>query len=404
MDIPQQTVPPQDKYPVRVYDSSLDLVGEYSDYASLEWIRRWRKPGEFTLNISRYNYDGSERVFSDFDFVNNDFYISIYRGDVARIARIDTVDITLNQAGRGGETWTFTGPDGKGLLTDAISLAGVSTGTGYDSMTTTAAETIIRHLIDRNTITALDETGAAASGRVKTGLILESVDGAKGGSLSYQARLQYLTDNIEEILLASTGIGYEVVFLRPTKQLKVVIKAGTDRSASVKFADNLMNVRSLHYRLNKSAVKNVVYVGGTGTDAARSIVTVPASGAPTGLTRREDFLDGSATDNSSGQLTALGNAKIQDCGSAQTMEFENLPDNSFVYMDRNAVGDYDLGDLVKVVYSGIATMTGRIIECKETYGGSGYPLHLNMTVGTEVSDEVKIIRNINKKASTGGRK
>ena len=402
--VPIPDTPVQEKYPIRIYDENLDWVAEYPEYNQLVWIRRWRKPGEFTLNINRWNNDGTERVFSDMDLDTENWYVSIYRGGIARIARIDSAEITLNQTGRGGENWNLTGPDGKGILTDRQTVAGISAGTGYDVQSAVAAETAVRYYIDRNVINAKGPAGTADTNRGISQFILETADGLKGGNVSYQARLQPLTDDIEQILLASTGIGYEVEFLRAIKQFRVAVVAGTDRTASVQFNDQLLNIQNITFKQNRSGVRNLMYVGGTGTGASRTIVSVPASSPPTGLLRREDFIDGSTTDNSTDQLTALGNARITDIGSSKTMTFEKLPDNSFAYMTRNAAGDFDLGDLIKVVYSGISTMTGRIIEVKETYGGSGYPLHLEMAVGTEISDDVKIIRSINKKVATGARK
>lgn len=37
--------------PIRIMDMGFNLFGEIDDYLSLVWIRRWHKPGEFSLYL-----------------------------------------------------------------------------------------------------------------------------------------------------------------------------------------------------------------------------------------------------------------------------------------------------------------------------------------------------------------
>jgi hypothetical protein len=395
---PTLDIPAVEKYPVRIYDANLNWVAEYDDYISLTWIRRWRRPGEFSLKISRYNADGTERD------IEPGYFVSMYRGGAARIARIDDMDISLDDRGKGSEIWSITGMDAKGLLSSRLTIAGISTGTGYDVQSGVAAETAIRYFITRNAISAVNAAGASDTNRNISQFELETVDGAKGGTISYQTRLQVLTDVIEEILLASSGIGYEVTFLKATKKFQINIRAGTDRSAAVQYNTLFGNLRSVDYRVNNNGVKTVAYVMGTGTGAARTVLEAYLTGYTTGLTRYETFVDGSATDNSTAQLLSQGNAVLIAIGSNQTMTFTIIEDNSFRYMTRDAAGDYDLGDLIKVVYAGIATLSGRIIEVNEAYSGNSAMATITLTIGTEISDLTRVVKAVNKKATTQARK
>lgn len=390
-------LPAYEQYPVRIFNASLVWIAEYNDYESLTWTRRWRRPGQFTLRISRYNTDGTDRD------LQVGYFVSIYRGGEARIGRITSRQLGLDSNGMESEIWTISGPDAKGILGSRLAIAGISAGTGYDVQTAQPAETAIRYYITRNVITPKAPDGSTTdSNRTISTIILETVDGTKGGNVTYQARLQPLTDIIEQILLASSGIGYEVEFLRASSEFRVEIKAGTDRSASVQFNTRFGNIRTISYSESDDGVVNFVYVGDSGIAAARTFETVPDSSIPTAMDRYEGFIDGSATDDSAAQLTDLGEAEIADKGTAESMTFEIIEDNSFTYMSRDAAGDFDLGDIITAVYFGIATLAARIIEVTETYG-KGAAGRVTLTTGTEVSDMKRIIKSVNNRANTRGR-
>lgn len=390
-------LPAFEQYPVRIFNASLVWIAEYNDYESLTWVRRWRRPGEFTLRISRYNADGTDRD------LQVGYFVSIYRGGEARIGRITSRQISLGEGGKGSEFWTVSGPDGKGILASRQTIAGISAGTGYDVQTAQPAETAIRYYITRNVITPKAPDGSTAdSNRTIAEIILEKVDGTKGGNVTYQTRLQPLTDVIEQILLASSGIGYEVEFLRASSELRVEIKAGTDRTASVQFNTKFGNIRAISYSESDDGVVNFVYALGTGVANARKVITRPASSIPTAMNRYEGWIDGSQTDDSDAQLQDLGDAELTDKGTAESMTFEIIEDNSFTYMSRDAAGDFDLGDIITAVYFGIATLAARIIEVRESYGGSAAG-RVVLTTGTEAPDMKRIIKSVNNRATTRGR-
>jgi hypothetical protein len=395
-------LPVFEQYPVRIFDNTLNWIAEYNDYENLLWVRRWRRAGEFSLRISRYFYNSETKVIEERD-LQKGYYVSIHRGGEDRIGRITRRNIGLSESGMESEIWTVSGPDGKGLLESRKAIAGIAAGTGYDVQTAQPAETAIRYYIDRNVITPKKEDGTTAdSNRTISEFELETPDGAKGGNITYQARLQSLPDLIEEILLASTGIGYEVEFVRSTKKLQVKIKAGTDRSATVQYNTKFGNIRATDYEDSDDGVTNFVYAMGTGTANSRKVLSYPSSSIPTGLDRYEGFIDGSQTDDSDAQLTDLAKAEIADKGSAESLTFEIIQDNSFHYMSRDAAGDFDMGDIITAVYYGIATLSGRIIEVRETYGKSAAG-RISLTTGTEIPDNTKIIKSVNNRAITRGR-
>lgn len=376
---PDLQLPEVERYPLRVYDSTFTLIGEIDDYVSLEWIRRWRTPGEFTLKVTRYDVTGADRDLS------GNYWISIYRGGTTRIGRIENMEITCDQGTAGGaECWTIRGSDAKGIFKDRIAYVSVSAGTGYDTQTTQPAETAIRHYVDGNCISATDTSRNISALQLET-------DGARGGNISYSARLEYLHEVIENILLASpTQIGYDVLFDRATKKLSLHFIAGTDRSASVKFSTLFGNASNVIYTYDTASLRNVAYVGDAGEDASRNFSKVPSGTEATGLDRREIFVDGSDATTST-ELTQKGTEALRDAAVDESLTFDIVADNSFAYMTRDASGNFDLGDIITAVYSGVATVAARIIEITEQYGDSA-GTGVTLTLGTARPDMKAIVR------------
>jgi hypothetical protein len=239
-------------------------------------------------------------------------------------------------------------------------------------------------------IAALDATGASATARNISSLQLET-DGGLGGVISYSARLELISDVLESVLKASPNqLGYEVLFDRANKKLKPHFWIGTDRSTGtekVVFSTGLRNIsKDLEYSYDASALENVAYVGDSGEDAARTFTKVAAGTEATDLSRRESFVDGNDC-TTAAELTAAGTTALVDASVDESMTFSIMLDNSFRYMSRDATGDFDLGDIIIVVYSGLVTTTGRIMEIIEGYNDGDANQSITLTVGGTYGDE-----------------
>jgi hypothetical protein len=386
--IPKPHTPVIENYPVGVYDENFNWIAEIDDYISLSWTRRWRTAGEFELQVSRYDKSGNDR---DLDA---DYWISLYRGGIARIAQIKTMELPLDANGKASEIWTIRGPDAKGILASRIAMVGVTSGTGFDTQTAVSAEAAMRHYIDGNIISATDVNRRIAA------LEFETIHAPQlGGTVSYSARLEDLPAILEAICLASPDqVGYDVVFIRSTKKLQYRTLLGTDRSATVKFSTLIGNAAAMAYTHDRTPVKTVAYVGDAGVDAARTFSEVYDGTEPAGLDRIETFVDGSDT-TTAAELTQRGHETLNECGAAETAEFSVLKDKSVQYSTRAAAGDYDNGDIVTVVYGGIMTMAARIVEITEEYGVNGSFDDVRITTGTSKDDLKRFFRQQEKKNS-----
>lgn len=386
MTVPKPYTPTIEKYPVRIYDDSFNLVAEIDDYISLVWTRRWRSAGEFELKVNRYS-TGADQIEAG-------NWVSIYRAGIARIARIESMVLPLDENGKSSEVWTIRGTDAKGMFQQRISMVSVSAGTGYDTQTTVSAEAAMRHYIDGNLISATD------AHRNISALELETVHSPElGGTVSYSARLETVAQILESLCLASPDqIGYDVVFLRDTKKLEYRTLKGTDRSSTLIFSTLIGNIGTISYSYDLTSTKNLAYVGDDGEDAARTFTEVYTGTEPAGIDRRELFIDGNDA-TTAAELTQAGTEALNENGIAESAEFTVLKDNTVHYSTAAAAGDFDLGDIITVVYGGIMTTSARIVELTEEYGTAGAYDDIKIVTGTLPNDIIRFLKLQDKKNS-----
>ena len=399
--LPYFVPPPVEYYPLTIYDSTLTPVCEVTDYVSGQWIRRWRTAGEFSFDIPMDS--------DSMDNIDENTWISLFRGGVARIGRVQRMSIDISTGADEEPLWTIAGNDAKGLLMDNQVLAGISAGTGYDTVTATPAETACRHYIDRNCITPLNPAGTSDTARKITILELEA-DGALGGNVTYSARLEAnVHDLIETLLLASpNSLGYEMLFIRDLdtpadSRIRPHFKVGVDRSTTIGFSNGSGNISDMRYSYDDTGVRNVAYVGDSGEDAARTFTKVFTGTEPVWPNRKETYVDGNDCADAT-ELIQAGTVELANLSSDETVEFGTVRNNMFGYMTKNAAGAWDLGDKVTVIYSGVISAVAPIIEVQENYGVEGIGESIAPVIGGKsTGDTAKIMRQIAKRASIRSR-
>lgn len=392
--LPKPSYPEIEKFPLRIYDASLNLLIEIDDYVSGRWVRRWRTAGEFEFTIPMDSVG--------ITYIDEGTFVSIYRGGVSRIGRVEKMSTSISDASE-EPVWVIAGNDGKGIFSKRIALAVTSTGTGYDTSNNTATETACRYYITRNCIAALDDSGNSDTSRNISILELEA-DGGLGGTISYSARLENLHDLIESLLLASpNSLGYETVFDATNKKIRPHFKVGTDRSSTIKFTDGLQNISTLDYSFDQIGMKNIVYVGDGGEDASMNFTKVTTTTEATGIERCETYVDGADCSGNT-ELTQRGTEELRNLSTDEEAAFSPIRDNMFGYMTRDAAGDWDLGDTVRVIHSGIVDATAPIVEIEERYGEGGVGEAIIPTIGGKLTNDiVKMIRLFNRRNGVRGR-
>jgi hypothetical protein len=119
---------------------------------------------------------------------------------------------------------------------------------------------------------------------------------------------------------------------------------------------------------------------------------------PTGINRSEILVDASDA-QSAGTITAQGAQTITDLEEVDTLTCVIEPGTTtFVYGS-----DFDLGDMVTVVYPGIVQKSARILTIQEEYSLSA-GFQDTITLGSTGTDLGSVIKKANKANSKAKRK
>lgn len=378
---------------IQVYDRSLTLLTEISPevYDYFRFTRNLRTAGDFELQINKNRNKASVLLNP------SAFLIVYYDGVVARAGIIEQIESSLDDTGAGGEMLIITGRSG-GMFAERLAVAGTASDTGYDTQTG-AAETLIRHYVQQNAVSAVDAAGNPAPERNIPYLVLEEAPTpARGLACTYSARYESLAEILEAICYAGE-IGWDVEFETSTKHFLFRIISGTDHSSTsarpIIFRPELNNIESIDYLYSVIDSKSLAYVGGSGLDASRVVETVyVTSSEPSGFDRREVFVDASNTSDS-GELITSGQSELQQTAGSISLDAAlNVAFQGIQYQI-----DYDLGDTVTVEYIGIASADVVIISIvDETVGGSrGSVRKITAKLGTEPADIRRIVRRTTRK-------
>lgn len=218
---------------------------------------------------------------------------------------------------------------------------------------------------------------------------------------TYDARFQKLADVCSQICL-ETGVGYDIEFNRSTGKFTFKTLVGSYLPATVIFSTDYGNAKGYNFEENIMECYNAIYACGQGVANARTVVLVE-DGTPSGLDRYEDIID--ARDlNTADKLTERGLMRLNEAKEVNSISFEFLNNGSFQYMSKTGAGDFDLGDTVKAIYPGVATVISRIIEVTETYSPSKEGNErIELTVGKEPIDLISILARQERNNSVGRR-
>lgn len=134
--------------------------------------------------------------------------------------------------------------------------------------------------------------------------------------------------------------------------------------------DNLINSR---YLLDHEGLANIAYIAGHGEGTSRLVVEMNKyNPQPTGLNRREIWVDARDVDDSNANLylpllNERGRQKLSEHEVSQAFEAEIEPSGSFQYKT-----DYNLGDVVTIQSEYGISAKPRIVEIIESWDEEGY--------------------------------
>lgn len=276
--------------PIRVMTSNFELLTEIDQYQSAIEEVSFHGIGQLNLVINRYMQDASLLQRGVLLFLDTDnAYI------------IKSREIQLTEDGKASENWSITALSLKSIFRQRITEP--PTSQAYDRITDNA-ETVMKHYVEQNVVNPSD-----------TDRIIPNVTIApnqnRGDSLTWQSRYKVLSDELEEISLA-TGLGWELTLDIENQQWVFDVVEGENRTTQqsivppVIFSPEFESVREMIYSENEIDYRNVAIVGGQGEGVDREIVEV---GTATGLDRHEVFVDARDIENSS-DLTERGEVAL----------------------------------------------------------------------------------------------
>lgn len=390
---PAPTPTPFPKGAIRVFDTSMNLLGMVDDYEYLQWVRNWYVPDTWQLYINRYKENASTllsgRVIDDSGNWSYGGFIGITIGNTDHIGIIERIELPLDARGKVSEQYQISGRGIEGILSQRIAFDGTNESDGYDSQNV-AGETAMRHYVDVNCIT----TGAA---RILTGLSLYSVDQERGSVVDYKARFQGLDEVLEDIC-RETGLSYKLYWSGSGLNFIFVVEEGVDRSDTVTLSTGFGNIEEFRFLNSILEMRNLLYVGDGVDAAARGVQEVYSLYTePTGWARREQFID--ARDlTTADQLVQRGREQLAVLGESVSLEVKYLENNSFVLGK-----DFDLGDTVTVVYPDIVTLVSRVISITQEISPER-GLKRTLGIGKAYPDMRSIMKNLRRSTAAEVRK
>lgn len=261
----------------------------------------------------------------------------------------------------GARAWTLRCPGQMSLLGwyHILWPAGVANRTKF---TSAKAETIIKTLTSYNAVSA---TATVANGRDRQGAsygVSVAADAAGGSTLDWTAgRARTLLEELQALALVAGG-DFDLVYVSSTsRELRFYSgQRGTDKSASIVFAENLGNLDNIRFTRTRSTERTAAIIGGKGEESTRSTSSRTGTNYDATTNNIETFVDAKDLNpDTAAAREARGDKRLDELESRDSFSFDVVQiDGS--YYGPSGTGSYTLGDLVGVVRPDGVTVSQQI--------------------------------------------
>ena len=332
-------------YQLRVYSRTGALQHIITDMLTLAYVREVNTPGVLTFDLP-----SSHLAIADFQ---TDSQVEVWRADAA-IGLDWYCDFRAFWRGEqrsansdGTSLYSARCVGQMDLLRHAI-VAYPTAASNRSEFSSVAAETIAKTLVRYNA-TSSGTTGDGRKRNVTLSGITLQGDAANGTVLTMRCAWRNLLETLKD--LAELGGGdYDLVnaggatweFRWYDGQL------GTDRTSNVRFALNYGNMANPVLRRDFTKEPTVVFVGGQGQEASRTIVVRTGANYDATYNAAEVFVD-SRQESTTAALEATGDVELSLAQARVDLTFDVLQVPQTYYGVH-----YLLGDLVTGIYEGFS--------------------------------------------------
>lgn len=370
--------------PIRIMTRDFALVGEITQYTSLQITRSYSGIGSLELRVNRYARNADQLTKGRVIFP---------QGQTDRAFVIRHREIELDAEGKITENWIIRAPSLKSWFSDRLTIP--PDGLSQDKAKA-PAESVMYHYANTQAIAPAD------AGNVLP--ITAGIDHARGDDIEWETRYKDLAEEMTKISELS-GLGWNIGVDYVAKGFVFNVSQGRDLTAGQSllppaiFSPEFGTLKQMSYVESDLDFKNVAVVAGQGEGAERRIVTVGDLSA-TGLDRRVLFVDARdvAEETEDDPPVPLSPAQIEE--SLRNRGLQKLAEHTQeVFLEGQALSqsrlvygrDYDLGDIVTLRNrEWDVTMDARITEIKEIYEPGNVGIEL--TFGNSRPDTLTLIR------------
>ena len=362
-------------------DTDLNLVDIIETYESMIWTHRYWEAGDFELYLPAT--EKSMNMYTD--AAKKNYYILRDEDDLPATQKsVMIISKVVSETDvEGGNHLSITGKSLKSLLSkrivkDNYVLAG-------------EIESEIRRIVLENAIEP--EDSARAIPYLELGDVAGLTDYINASAEGSQL------DSAITNLCKLKRIGWDIVYDMEAKRFKFILYRGVDRSYAqskligerkpyVIFSDEFENLLTTKYTVDVTTYKNLAYVKGqvreydedkkdyVTTDLTQTVLPENAvtDTIPSGLDRREMFVDGSSSSQNAATYQGLYMSALREKGKTELDKYKSTTDitgkviPSYTFEINK---DYFLGDLVTVQNSYGQSFDARVTEVVYTEQTSG---------------------------------
>lgn len=361
-------------------DTDLNILDLIETYESMIWTHRYWEAGDFELYLP-----ADEKTMNMYtDAAKKNYYI-LRDGDDLPLTQKSVMIISkvVSETDvEGGNHLSITGKSIKSLLSKRIVQS--------NYILSGSIESELRRIVYENAINpdSQDRVIPYLELGDEAGLTEVINCNAEGSQL----------DSVISTMCKLFKIGWDIVYDMEDKKFKFVMYKGVDRSYAqspildkkpyVIFSDDFENLLTTKYTVDTTSYKNIAYVKGEireydedkkdyiTTDLSQEVTPNNADGTvinPTGLERREMFVDGSTSGEIENYPNIYRRALI-DKGKTELDKYKSTVDISGKILPNYTFEinkDYFLGDLVTVQNSYGQSFDARVTEVIYTEEAKG---------------------------------